>query len=317
MLSGVTPSLPPPLAPGDRVGVAALSGAVRPERLEAGIAALEDLGYEVVRASNLDSCCEIFAGSDEERLGAFHELAADPEVRAIVFARGGHGVLRILPGLDWELLAGCPRAYVGYSDLTPFLLQVVRRLGTIAFHGPMVAADFARGLDDEERRSFEDGLAGRFPRTLEVEPGPGPSREGVLLGGCLSLLNDTLGTPWACDFDAAIAFVEELEEPYYRFDRMLTHLRLSGSLAKIRGLVSGHLSSVDGAGETERHGTPRSQERLRELAARADAPYAWGLEAGHDRPNLTLPLGIWSRLEPEHGRLILGAERSEAEDPAG
>lgn len=314
MLSGVS-HLPPPLAPGARVGVAALSGPVRPERLAAGLEALAGLGFEPVEAANLLACREIFAGGDAERLDAFHELAADPDLDAIFFARGGHGVLRILPGIDWDLLARRPRAYVGYSDLTPFLLQVVERLGLVAFHGPMVAADLARGLDDGERRSLADALAGRFPMTLGVEPGPGPPCEGPLLGGCLSLLNDTLGTPWACDFTSAVVFVEDTDEPLYRFDRMLTHLRLSDSLAKIRGMVSGHLNGVDGADETERHGTSRCHGLLRDLARSAGAGYAWGLDAGHARPNLTLPLGMWARLEPERGRLLLGYPESRTEGP--
>lgn len=305
MLSGVA-HLPPPLAPGARVGVAALSGPVDPERLAAGLRAVAGLGFEPVEAANLRSCRDLFAGDDAERLDAFHELAADPDLDAVFFARGGHGVLRVLPEIDWNLLGRRPRAYVGYSDLTPLLLQVVERLGLVAFHGPMVAADLARGLEDGERRSLVDALAGRFPRTLAVEPGVGPPCEGPLLGGCLSLLNDTLGTPWACDLRGALAFVEETDEPLYRFDRMLTHLRLSDSLAGIRGMVSGHLNGVDGAAEAERHGTPRCRGLLRDLARSVGASYAWGLDAGHSRPNLTLPLGMWARLEPERGRLVLG-----------
>lgn len=227
-------------------------------------------------------------------------------MKAIFFARGGHGLLRVLPDIDWDLLARRHRAYVGYSDLTPFLLQVVARLDTVAFHGPMVAADFARGLEQAERRSLVDALAGRFPMTYAVAAGPDPAREGPLLGGCLSLLNDTLGTAWAADLAGAVVFVEEIDEPFYRFDRMLTHLSLSGSLATIRGMVSGHLIQVDGADECQRHGTDRSLDLLRELARSAGATFAWGLEAGHARPNLTLPLGMRARLEPENGRLVLG-----------
>jgi len=102
-----TARLPPPVLPGDRVGVAALSGPVDPERLEAGLEALAGLGFEPVPAANLglQSRDGLFAGTDDERLAAFHELAADPEIRAIVFARGGHGILRLLPGIDWDHLA--------------------------------------------------------------------------------------------------------------------------------------------------------------------------------------------------------------------
>jgi muramoyltetrapeptide carboxypeptidase len=192
--------------PGDRVGIAALSGPVDPDRLSLGMAALERLGFEAVPAANLDSRSGMFAGSDAERLEAFHQLAADPSIAAILFARGGHGVLRVLPGIDWDLLAAHPRAYVGFSDLTPFLLEVVRRLGLVAFHGPMVAADFARGMDEGERASFMGALAGRYPAEQwfpeAMREGAEPVR-GVLLGGCLSLLAATLGTPYAADLEGA------------------------------------------------------------------------------------------------------------------
>lgn len=300
-----TAQLPPSVLPGDRVGVAALSGPVDPGRLEAGLEALAGLGFEPVPAANLASRSPdgLFAGTDPERLAAFHELAADPEIRAIVFARGGHGILRMLPEIDWDLLQRRPRAYVGYSDLTPFLLGVVERLGLVAFHGPMVAADLARGLDGEEEQSLLDALAGRLPLEFRLEPNPGEPCEGRLLGGCLSLLTATLGTAWAARFDDALLFLEETNEPLYRFDRMLTHLRLSGTLAAVRGLLSGHLAGVGDAGEDVRHGDEPSRGLLRELAMHLGVPWAYGLDAGHSRANLTLPLGLWARLEPETGLL--------------
>ena len=137
------------------MGVAALSGPVDPVRLEAGLAELRRLGLTPVPADNLlaRSANGLFAGEDAERLAAFHRLAAEPDLPAILFARGGYGVPRILPWIDWDLLRRYPRAYVGYSDLTPFLLEVVRRLGWVAFHGPMVAADFARGQSPDEEES--------------------------------------------------------------------------------------------------------------------------------------------------------------------
>ena len=300
------PRLPPPVVPGDRVGVAALSGPVRPERLDAGLAALRELGFEPVEATNLRSRTRsgLFAGTDDERLDAFHRLAADPEIKAIVFARGGHGLLRLLPRLDWDLLARHPRAYVGYSDLTPFLLQVVERLSLVSFHGPMVAADLARGLDDGERASFLGALRGDYPAEIRFERGFGRRCEGVLLGGCLSLLVSTLGTAWAPKLDGAILFFEDLNEPLYRFDRMLTHLGLSGSLTGIQGMIVGHLTRV---GE-EDGSAGRPWALLREMAKAMGRSLAWGLPAGHAAPNLTLPLGLRARLEPRRRRLVIGSE---------
>lgn len=296
-------SLPPPVGPGDRVGVAALSGPVDPARLEQGLDELRALGFEPVRARNLSSRAGLFAGGDAERLAAFHELAADAGLAAIFFARGGHGLLRILPAIDWELLALHPRAYVGYSDLTPFLLQVVSRLGLASFHGPMVAADFARGLDDAERGSLLAALAGDGPAELaggagDAGDGAGVA-EGPLLGGCLSLLVATLGTPWAPDLSGSIWFWEDVGEPLYKLDRMLTHLGLSGSLAGIRGVVIGQVSGVEDEPELARAALESVREHL------PGVPILSGIEAGHARPNLTLPLGRRARIEVASARLLV------------
>jgi muramoyltetrapeptide carboxypeptidase len=302
---------PPPLRPGDRVGVAAVSGVVDPERLDRGLAALERLGFRPEPAANLRRRRGLFPGDADERLGELHRLAADPEVRAIVFARGGHGLLPLLPRLDWELLGRHPRAWVGYSDLTPLLLEVPRRLGLVAFHGPMVAADLARGLAADEEASWRAALAGEA-QEWRIDRGRGEAVEGPLLGGCLSLLVATLGTPWAPRLDGAILFLEEIGEPLYRFDRMLTHLRLSGTLAGIRGMVIGHLSDVgrDFVGASGDSEDTTARGLLARLADDLGIPFASGLAAGHESPNLTLPIGARVRLEPARGRLATVARPS-------
>lgn len=299
--------LPPPVRPGDRVGVAALSGPVDPGRLERGLAALAGLGFEPVPAANLGQRSGLFAGDDASRLDAFHQLASDPSLKAIFFARGGHGVTRVLPAIDWRLLAAHPRAYVGYSDLTPFLIALPARLGLVAFHGPMVAADLARGLTGEESASLLAALAGDYPRAYsltgvhEGEAGQGGDAgpAGPLLGGCLSLLTVLVGTPYLPDLAGSVLFWEDVDEPLYRLDRMLTHLRLSDNLAGLRAMVVGHAEPVDARGET-----PAAW--LGDALADSALPLGWGLAAGHREPNLTLPLGLPSRLEPEAGRLVCG-----------
>lgn len=267
------------------------------------MAALAQLGFEPVPAANLRSRHGLFAGSDDERLEAFHALAGDPSIGAIVFARGGYGVMRLLPLIDWGLLAAYPRAYVGYSDLTPFLLAVVSRLDLVSFHGPMVAADLQRGLAPDEERSLLDALAGRFPAQLAVDRWlREDAAEGPLIGGCLSLLTATLGTPWAPPLDGAILFWEDLQEPLYRLDRMLTHLGLSGNLNVIRGMVVGHCRPADGG----REDGPAWLGHLSDITRAVEGPVAVGLPAGHEAPNRTLPLGARARLDPSSGGLLVG-----------
>jgi muramoyltetrapeptide carboxypeptidase len=322
--------LPPPAGPGDRVGVAALSGPVDPERLERGLAALRGLGFEPVLADNAASREGLFAGGDAARLAAFHRLAADADLPAILFTRGGHGVLRVLPGIDWELLRRRPRAYLGYSDLTPFLLAVVRRLGLVAFHGPLVGAELARGLTAGERESLLAALGGRYPVAVPLAGWlRGGAAAGPLLGGCLSLLTATLGTAWFPELSGALLFLEDVNEPLYRIDRMLTHLALSGSLDRLGGMILGHLDATEagtagsagapgapsgaagapsgaasaakaagghpespGAGDARPAGVELIADNLRSF----EWPLAWGLESGHRFPNLTLPLGMSAHL---------------------
>lgn len=293
---------PPVAKPGDRVGIAALSGRIDRDRLAAGVAALEELGFEPVLAANLRpeaslSGRPLFAGSDGERLEAFHELAADESVAAMVFARGGYGVPRILGRVDWTLLAARPRPYVGYSDLTPLLLALVARTGTMAFHGPM-AVDFARGLLPEERRSFLDALAGRLPEpwpleavSTELSAGRPSAIEGRLLGGCLTMLAATVGTGLLPSFEDAILVLEDIDEPEYRIDRLLTQLRISGQAAGVRAVIAGHFTNCD-AGAS-----------LIDFAGALGAPLFTGLPAGHQAPNHTLPLGASVSLDVRNATL--------------
>lgn len=299
---------PPPVHPGDRVGVAALSGPVDPVALAAGLANLAMLGFEPIPARNLRRREGLFAGDDRERLEGFHELLADRTLRAIFFARGGHGVLRLLPAIDWTLLAREPRALVGYSDLTPLLDQVVTRLGLVAFHGPMVATDFARGLDGEERLSLLDALAGRpGPAWQAAECWSEGVARGVLRGGCLSLLTATLGTPWATPFAGQILFWEEVGEPAYRLDRMLTHLELSGTLTGLLGTVIGRVVASDGESGWGSERKPAGGESGGSCRGR---PTVWGVASGHTVPNLTLPLGALVELDASR-QLLVPLEPSE------
>ena len=307
------------------MGVAALSGPVDPARLEAGLAALRRLGFEPVVAPNVLSRHGLFAGTDAERLDAFHRLAADPGLSAIFFARGGHGLLRLLPAIDWDLLRRHPRAYVGYSDLTPFLLEIVRRLGLVAFHGSMVAADLARGLCPEEEESLLRALAGRYPAEQPFSRWlrePAGEVHGTLLGGCLSLLTATLGTPFAPDLEGALVFWEDLNEPPYKVDRMLTHLGLSGNLDSIAGMIIGQIGNGQEGGSVDWPaligGSVIGGSVIGESIAgfswpSFSWPIAWGLPSGHFAPNWTLPLGLSARLAPllapldnESLQLVLG-----------
>ena len=297
----IFPQNPPAVLPGDRIGIAALSGPVDVEALRVGLAVLRTMGFHPVLAENLTSVDGMFAGSDQERIEAFHQLAADRSLNAIFFARGGHGVLRLLPSVDWELLAQRPRTFVGYSDLTPFLLEATRRLGLVTLHGPMPGVDLARGLTEAEETSFLNVLRGSFPQTSVVPTvlGNGMAR-GALLGGCLSLLTATLGTRFAPDFKGAVMFWEEVGEPLYRIDRMLTQLKLAGAFDSISGMVVGNVDLPDAQDQQALCAT------LSDFAHEGGWLVGFGFPAGHGVPNLTLPLGMTAQICSKNKSVTVG-----------
>ncbi len=287
---------PRPVRPGHRIGVAALSGVVEPGALDAGVQALEALGFRVALASNLRPGAtrrgrNLFMGSDGERVDGFHELVEDDTISAIVFARGGHGVLRVLERIDWALLAEKRIACVGFSDLTPVLLGLVARAGLVAYHGPM-AADVGRGLSAAEERSFLGALSGvpgpgwRLSPVAETLSAGRPERlPGPLLGGCLTMLAASIGTGVLPDLRGSILVLEDVNEPEYRIDRLLTQLRVSRRVVGVRAVVAGHFVDCD------------ARASLRDFAQTLAVPLFEGLPAGHGTPNHTLPLGACAVLD--------------------
>jgi len=279
---------PPPLAVGSKVGVAALSGVVDRAALAVGIERIRELGLVPIRAANLELADGIFAGSDAERIEGFHRLLAREEVAAMLFARGGHGLLRVLPELDWQLIAARPRWFVGYSDLTPLLNGIVDRLHWAAVHGPMVAVEPAQGWQGAELESFRALLFGETPEAVPLAGTRGDWQQvaAPLAGGCLAMLTATLGTPWATPLAGKVLFVEDVGEPYYRLDRMFRQLRLAGALDAIDGVILGAFTAAEGT-------THQTQELIEivQSSVPGPVPIAWGCPSGHCRPNLALPLG--------------------------
>ncbi len=289
------------LSPGDTVGVAALSGLPDPDALAAGVRALEGFGYRVRLAPNVLASEPLLglAGSAAERAAGYRSLLVDPEVKAVVFARGGYGVAPALRHLDPAEAARNPKIHCGFSDLT-LLSSWLLKAGVPSFHGPMVAADLARGLDPLSASFFPSMPEGRGPKKifLEGEEGKGGaagggvlvpgSASGRLVGGCLSLLAASVGTPWEFDYSGALLFFEDIAEEAYRIDRMLGTLIDSGRFAKLSGILIGSLSAVTFGG-VEDAGRLRAvlSARLTPLGI----PVALGLPTGHRGPNVTLPIG--------------------------
>ncbi len=283
------------LVPGDTVGVAALSGPADPESLAAGARELERLGYGVKLARNVGAREPLLglAGDAAERASAYRELLFDPDVKAIVFSRGGYGVAQALRHLDPADAVRNPKIHCGFSDLT-VLSSWLLKSGVPSFHGPMIAADLAKGLDPLSASFFPSMLEGRGPKKLflEGEEGkgvlaPGPA-SGPLVGGCLSLLAASVGAPWEYDYSGAVLFFEDLGEEAYRIDRMLGTLIDAGRFAKLSGVLIGSLTAATFRGSED---PARLRSVLEARLAPLGIPVAAGLPAGHASPNVTLPIG--------------------------
>ncbi len=286
--------LPRRLSPGSKIGVAAVSGPVDEEKLESGIAVLRAKGYTVVEASNLRARRGFLAGKDEERAAGYRALLCDPSVDAIFFARGGYGASRVLRHLDVEEMRANPKIQLGGSDLTALFAWIQRHSGLVTFYGPMVAVEMAAQTGD---LGWEAMLRGEpvephaIAREDVITPG---TAEGILMGGCLSLLASLCGTPEAVRGEGAILFWEDTGEETYRLDRLLTQLERSGTFEGLRGMVIGSVVPLRNAESSE-----TVREYLFDRFARAPFPVATGLAAGHLPRPRTLPLGVRARLDLE------------------
>ncbi|MGP0021082.1 MAG: S66 peptidase family protein [Candidatus Sulfotelmatobacter sp.] len=303
--SGLQPVKPPALRPGDTVGIVAPASNVRPAELEVGCDALRRAGY---RPFHFDSILEkdlYFAGSVERRARELEEMFVRDDVRAIVCARGGYGANYLLRALDLEKIRAHPKIFVGYSDLTTLLTYFHDAAGLVTFHGPMAAKDWSHenGVD---LASWQAAVSGTTP--WDVPAGAGISglvegeAEGVLYGGCLSLLVASLGTPYEIKTAGTILFLEDLAAKPYQIDRMLMQLKLAGHLDAVRGIVFGEMLDCV---QTANQGYTL-QDVVTRIVGDLGIPVAFGVKSGHvTSGNITLPFGVHAKLRVSGGQVAL------------
>jgi len=290
----------PRLAPGDPVRVIAPSGPVPREAFAAGLEVLR-ARYDVRYDDGVFAREGYLAGPDERRLAELTSAFADRDARAIVMARGGYGLLRLLPFIDARALVERPRPIVGFSDGTA-LLAFAARAGVASIHGPVVT-QLGNVASADQRTLFE---------RLET-PGPGPLLDGLdglipgrvrgpLIGGNLEMFSRLLGTPYLPDVSGAILFFEDLGERPYRIDRLLAHLDLAGIFAAASGVVTGDFSSCREP-EPTRAESPTAEEVLVDRLGRLPIPVALGGAFGHGTRNRALPYGTLCELDTAAGTL--------------
>ncbi|HEV7994061.1 MAG TPA: LD-carboxypeptidase [Gemmatimonadaceae bacterium] len=283
-----TPLLRPrPLQKGDTIGVVASSYSPRAGWLARGVKALERAGYGVIVDPDIATVRRYSRAEDERRAARFTEMWMDPRICAVIAGTGGYGAVRMLPYLDPAQFAAHPKSFVGYSDVTVLHIWLERLAGLRAFHGPTVD-DLIPSARDATTASMLLALTtprptGRMGRDIARAVKPGRA-VGRLVGGNLALVQQTIGTPYEIDTTDAILFLEEVRDPMSFVDERLVQLRAAGLLAKVQGIVFGHLR-LDRSEEDE------FEDFVLDLVADLGVPVLMDFPAGHDSPNLTLPLG--------------------------
>jgi len=285
---------PPALRAGDNIGIVAPASYFKREDFEEGCAALRKMGYNPVYDQSIFDRDLYFAGSVERRARELENMFTRDDVKAIICVRGGYGSNYLLPILDMSRISSHPKAFIGYSDNTSLQTYFCDTANLVTFHGPMVSKDFAKpdGIDVE---SWRAALSGRenwrfdFDLNSGVKPLAQGSAEGVLYGGCLSMLVESLGTPYEIRTAGTILFIEDIATKPYQIDRMLMHLKLAGKLKEVRGLIFGEMLDCM---QAPNQGYTLEQVVMR-IVEELGIPVAYGLRSGHvSHQNITLPIGV-------------------------
>jgi muramoyltetrapeptide carboxypeptidase len=292
------------LSPGSTIAVVAPAGPVEHSRdVERGAAALERMGFKVRYEDRIFQSFRYLAGSDAERARELMRVLEDPGIHAVVAMRGGYGCSRLIGLLDPKRLRPHCKIFMGFSDLTTLHLYFRKKFGWVTFHGPMAAsAVLSNDPESDELQHFLRILTDpdylpvfAFPSLKTMMPG---AATGELAGGCLSILTASLGTEFELTTEGKILFLEDLGEPPYRVDRMLTQLRLAGKFDRVAGIVLGDFS------DSESQTPPCTlEETLEEVLGDLKVPAIARFPAGHGSENWVLPLGVKVRLDASNRTL--------------
>jgi muramoyltetrapeptide carboxypeptidase len=288
---------PRALRQGDRLAIVAPASPFDRTVFDEGIAEIEHLGFVPVYDQSVFARREYVAGAPDVRATAIRSAWRDPSIAGIVAVRGGYGSTQVLPLLDPAEAREARKPFVGYSDLTAILTYLTINCGMVAFHGPMLDGKLGRGHTGYDRDSFEKALCRREPMGELTPPGletiAGGDARGMLLGGTLTQVLASIGTPYAFSPPQGyVLFLDDVGERPYRLDRMVTQLQQTGLLAKASAVVIGELPRCD-----EPSGTPTARSVMADLFGDFNGPVLFGFPSGHTtRPAMTLPFGVMARV---------------------
>lgn len=294
-----------PLKPGDTVGVIAPSGSLKDHaRVDQAAHMLERHGFTVKLGATCRSTYGYLAGEDALRIADVHAFFMDPDVAGILCLKGGYGTPRILDRLDYDIIREHPKVFVGYSDITGLHLAINRHCGMPTFHGPMGISDTLLQGEVFSTQSWLTALTssaplGRLDNPADVAPVQtlnGGVACGPIIGGNLSLVAATMGTPYEIDARGKILFFEDIDEQPYRVDRMLTQLRLAGVFEACAGIVLGDWNNCV---PEEDALSLELREIFRDILIPTGKPIVMGFQAGHCAPMITFPFGVQAKLDAD------------------
>lgn len=278
------------------IALAALGGyALDQAALERGIERLQEQGCVVHNYYEPESKFQRFGGTDAARLAQLNAAAADPEVQVVMALRGGYGISRLLPEIDFKAMADSGKLFVGYSDFTAFQMGMMAHTGRISFAGPMFCDDFIRAEQNAfTLGQFWDCVKGPDHSVCaQVQGNPALEVTGPLWGGNLAMLVHLLGTPYFPRIEGGILFVEDVNEHPYRVERMLLQLLHAGVIGRQKAVLLGDFSAYKLSAQDNGYDFDAMLAYLRE---RLPVPVLTGLEFGHIARRVTLPFGARAHL---------------------
>lgn len=298
---------PAHLHEGDKIGVISPAGPPDLEKLGKAADWLTGLGFKVAYGRSVNQVNGYLAGSDEERLRDLHKMFADDSIRAVICARGGYGSARLADRIDYDLIRNHPKIFWGYSDITYLHTAIRQQADLVTFHGPMLASDLGEeNVPPLSRQLFSQLFQ---PVTLHYDEHLSPltaihggSADGMLVGGNLSLLVSTLGTPFEINTKNKILLIEDIGEAPYRVDGMLNQLRLAGKLQRAAGFVIGNFNYSQDAGKAD---NTSIHDVIEAYLVPLEKPALSGFLIGHCEPNFSVPLGSDCLLDADRKQLWL------------
>lgn len=289
---------PGKLRRGSRLGLVAISSPVTEQRKELCIEAVKKMGYEVKLAENLTEIYGGYAAGDAKKRGRqINRMFEDKDVDGILCIRGGYGASSVIEHVDLETVRKNPKAFIGFSDVTVFHLLFNQKCGLITFHGPMASSNMIENFESETEEALMRAVAcegtyrfvnpGEFQIKV-MKHGKNDGRTGgIITGGNLSLLSSSMGTVYEMDSKNKIIFIEEVNEPVGRIERMARHLKECGKFNDCRGVLLGQFEGCINGADREFDAV----EVFREILSDIDIPVMYNLQSGHGRPMITLPMG--------------------------